>query len=127
MSYTPSKERARVIRAELVKVFGRANVSVTKGTGTARSWVVAKVDVGRPADCTCIFTDKYWNGTPAPKPYRNQPYCEACKRVYNEADKLLHEKSNEAMRRAGYEHSTFTSDDGYGSEMAEFSTSVNVK
>lgn len=127
MNYIPAKERAKVIRTALAKQFGHNNVSVKKGRGTASSWVDARIEVERPTDCTCIFTDKYWNGETALKPYRSEPYCVACKNAHNTAHDLVSRLSNEAMKQAGYEHSTFTSDDGYNSEYSEYIIQISVK
>ena len=127
MEYIPSKERARVIRVALAEKFGTHNVSVKKGTGTASSWVEAHIYGERPADCTCEWSDVYWNGDKAPEPYRKTNYCEACKIavdiIYEHARKL----SNEAMQNAGYKHSTYTSDDGYNSEHSEFLLQASIK
>lgn len=127
MSYIPSKERARVIRKSLAEVFGSQNVSVKKGRGTASSWVEAHVHAERPTTCTCEFSTTYWNGTIAEKPYRAKPYCESCKSEYGKAEEVARRLSREAMEKAGYEHSTYTSDDGYGSERSEFLMQVSVK
>ena len=126
-NYIPSKERAKVIRVALAKFFGSENVSVRKGTGTASSWVHANVEAERPIGCVCEFTSTYWNGEPAPKPYRKNPYCTACKEQYNNTSEAMRKLSNEAMKQAGYEHSTYYADDGYNSEHSEFLTQVDVK
>jgi hypothetical protein len=127
MEYIPSKERARVIRVALAEKFGTHNVSVKKGTGTASSWVNAYIYGERPADCTCKWSDTYWNGEKAPKPYRADVLCEACKIASNTLYEQGKQVSNEAMQKAGYEHSTFTADDGYNSEHSEFILQVDIK
>ncbi|VDM14931.1 unnamed protein product [Wuchereria bancrofti] len=128
MTYIPSKDRAKVIRSAFVKEFGKANVSVQKGRGTASSWVEAHIYAERPKDCVCEFTDTYWNGQKAPKPYRkNAGYCPACKAEYERVNKLAKELENKAMQTAGYEHSTYYADDGYNTEHSEFLLQVDIK
>ena len=128
MTYIPSKDRAKVIRSAFSQAFGNNNVSVKKGRGTASSWVEAFIYAERPQNCACIFSSTYWNGNPAPKPFRDQPgYCEACKAEYKRVEEIAQKLESEAMQKAGYQHSTYTADDGYYSEHSEYLLQVSIK
>ena len=128
MTYIPSKERAKVIRHSFARAFGNENVSVKKGRGTASSWVEASIEAERPAGCACHFSDTYWNGSKALKPFRDQTgYCEACKTEHKRVSELAHTIEREAMQKAGFEHSTYCADDGYNSENSEYLLQVSIK
>jgi hypothetical protein len=44
-------QRNRCVKAALVKVFGKGNVSVRNGTGTAYGWCKIYIHQRRPTDC----------------------------------------------------------------------------
>ena len=124
--YIRSTDRAKVIRKAFAGEFGSENVSVHKGSGTACGWVESHIYAKRPAGCSCVFTDKYWNGTLAPKPYRSSNYCEACSLEHKRVDEIARKLEREAMKSAGYEHSTYYADDGYNSEHSEYLQQVSI-
>ena len=124
--YIRSTDRAKVIRKAFASEFGSENVSVHKGSGTACGWVESHIYAKRPAGCSCIFTDKYWDGTLAPKPYRSSNYCEACSLEHKRVDEIARKLEREAMKSAGYEHSTYYADDGYNSEHNEYLQQVSI-
>jgi len=108
---TSSKIRASIIKKALVKTYGRKNVSVIKGRGTASSWVEARVKVSNPL-CGC-------NENVIGR-------CETCKNVFIEHRHEIEKIANEALRANGAEHSTFYADDGYNTEMNEFLAEVKI-
>ena len=122
--YISSKERAKVIKKELSKVY--PDNSVKKGTGTASSWVECHIYVSRPENCACEFKTTNWKGETV-APYRNSTYCESCKALHNEVYENGKKLSNQAMKNAGYEHSTYYADDNSNSEHSEFLLQVSVK
>lgn len=124
-NYIPSKERAKVIRKAFAGEFGSENVSVKKGTGTASSWVESHIYGVRPSGCTCTFTDKYWDGRQAPKPYRSSNYCEECLKEHKRIDEIARKLERETMQKYGYEHSTYYDDGGYG-EHNEYLQDVSI-
>ena len=95
--YAPAKEIAKILRGPLRKRWGVKNVQVRTGSGTARSWVHADIQVARPANCYCAP-----HGT----------YCRNCaermQETSAEARKLVHE----AMKESEAEFSTYYGDMG---------------
>jgi hypothetical protein len=72
------KARNKQVKAILSKQYGRGNVSVKGGRGTAHGWCEVYITIPRPEGCTCV-----------PEGF----YCQACKDAMNgkgkEAESLL--------------------------------------
>lgn len=107
--YIPTKEVAKIVREALNERWGRQNVSVRKGTGTATSWVEASVSIPMPKECGCEA---------------HYPYCTICRDILNEANDEAQKRVYSAMEKAGAEFSTYYSDDGYNTERSCFLLSV---
>ena len=73
-----SKARNKQVKAILSKQYGRANVSVKGGRGTAYGWCEVYITIPRPKACTC-----------EPEGF----YCRVCKDAMNgissEAERML--------------------------------------
>lgn len=54
-----TKEVAAIVRKSLTNRYGRKNISVTKGTGTASGWIHATVETKKPHDCFCKANEVY--------------------------------------------------------------------
>jgi hypothetical protein len=117
MDYTPSKERAKIIKKTLSEnktlkengiLFKR--LSVVKGKGTASSWVELWGDIQKPQSCTC---------TP-------EEMCQDCRVLINRAHDLINKEVNITFASLGIEHSTYCSDDGYNTKRDEFLVQLNT-
>lgn len=112
MEYAPTKEKTKVIRKALTKLYGRENVSVRSGRGTAASWVEARVDRPKPADCYCD---------------NNKPgYCHHCSEVYKNTREQAESEAYKAMSESGMKFSTYYSDDGYNTQRDNFLLQVSL-
>jgi len=106
------KEVSKIVKAALAERFGRANVSVHQGSGTAYGWIDASVTIGsKPKDCFC-----------EPR----QPYCSRCREALNEAGKEGRDRVMLAMQKANAEFSHYYGDMD-NEERNCFNLSVNFK
>lgn len=100
------------IKSALSKKYGYKNVSVKNGRGTAWGWVEAYVNISKPEGCTCK---------------ENDPYCQVCRNLINQAHDEGRMLSYEAIKEAGLKFYTYFSDDGYGTERDEFLLTINLE
>lgn len=68
--YVATKEIIKIVKLALVERWGRENVSVKQGRGTASSWVEASIEIPKPHDCHCQLM---------------QPYCDRCREALSGA------------------------------------------
>lgn len=77
--YFSTAEMTKMIRERYAIRYGRRNVSVTKGRGTASGWIDATVNIKKPYDCFCSA---------------GQTYCRMCRDAIqataDEARKIAH-------------------------------------
>lgn len=99
------KEVAAIVRSALRPRYGHRHVRVTCESGTAYGWIDARIEIVRPSECFC-----------AP----GSTYCGRCREALNTAAAEARKIVYEAMRKAGAEFGTFTSDDGYNTQSDEF-------
>lgn len=96
-TYIPTRDKTKAIKAALIPVFGRTNVSVVKGTGTASHWITSTVKIDRHAGCTNDC--KYW------------PNCDLCRAIVRDADDRVRSISAKALRDMGADFGHYYSDD----------------
>jgi len=97
--YVSANEITKIVKVALAERYGRKNVSVQKGRGTASGWVSATIEIQRPKGCYCL---------------EGMPYCMRCREELNLAAKEARDRVYAAMDFADAEFSTFYSDDGVG-------------
>lgn len=93
-------ERNKIIKKVLSEKYGRKNVVVRAGKGTASSWVEIGVTTPKPA-CENIKT----NG-----------HCSVCREMERDLVKEIEDISRKELAKHGMKFSTYISDDGYDSE-----------
>lgn len=109
MSYDKSalttSQKAGIIKKALKKEFHDAiSISVTKGKGTASGWITTNIVLKNFA---CSEEERRSN--------------------HREDSDLVRDIARGALRGAGTDFYTFSSDDGYGSEMECHSITVSYK
>lgn len=105
---TRKTDDSTLTKQALTPIFGK-DVSVTRGSGTAHSWLRILVKIPRPADCT---------GRDFDSQYRHEIYCEACKETRELAQRLI-DKATEHI-----DYPTYCSDDGYNTERICVNTDI---
>jgi hypothetical protein len=102
-------ENAKKVRTILRTLFKNrpVKISVTKGTGTACNWVHANIDLVKPNNCTCT---------------EYSTYCQSCK----DAMHLTREVVEKSIKAAKINFDTFTSDDGYNTELENFLLQISA-
>lgn len=110
MTYLKTTEKTKIIKKALVAEFGQARVS--RDRGTAAHWISSTVYISH----VCGESD----------PCRERSYAtnEDCIKAHNEAHTKVQRVASGALAKAGSEFSTFSSDDGYGTELSCHSIKV---
>lgn len=98
--YASTKEIGAAIKKALIPAFGRENVSVTKGRGTASHWLHTDVNITVPEKCYCEHPGSSWGNK----------MCAECREVYNAAEKKMNQLANDAAKALGG-FSSYYSDD----------------
>lgn len=98
--YVSTKEKAAAIKKAIAPVFGRSNVSVTKGSGTAAHWIHTDVLIPVPTGCSCENPGISWG----------DKMCATCRTAYNAAEAKMNELANQAVKELGG-FSSYYSDD----------------
>ena len=100
------------IKKALVAKFGRENVTVRNGSGTAWGWVEIGLQVSEPLNCVC-------------KP--GDCYCPACREAIGSITKEAYKLIHEALNSAGLKPYTYCADDGYNTDSEEILLDVKFK
>lgn len=95
---TKTSEITKIIKHALAQRYGHKNVSVYKGTGTARHWVNAYINLDRPRHCFCGD---------------NMARCHICTQFQKDTSEEARMIVKVTMKNAGAEFATYWSDDGY--------------
>lgn len=95
----------------LAKRFGYKNVSVNNGTDSAWGWVRIKVLVDKPTNCL------------GESPFT----CKVCRENNNKITSEVYNLVGKEWKRLGLKPSTYTSDDGYNTEMSEVLVNIEYK
>lgn len=110
MPFETTKEQSREVKNRLSKLFGKQNVIVRKGRGTASGWIETRVFVSPPSQCFCQkFREEEGFG-----------YCFNCKQKMNSVSQIIKEKT------ADIPFYTYCPDDGYNSESKCFLIQVDL-
>jgi hypothetical protein len=102
-------ERNREAKKRLVKEFGKGNVTVSGGRGTAYGWFHANISIPMPTDCYGVQfheTNSHWRS------------CDPCRSAY--------ETANETATKAldGLKFGSFYADDGYGTRYSNININI---
>lgn len=110
--YVATKEITKIVKLALVERWGRENVSVRKGRGTASHWVEASIEIPHAHDCHC-------------QPM--QFYCDRCRFAQIEAAAEARKRVEIAMEHHETKFSQYSSDDGFGDDRDCFILQVSIK
>lgn len=110
--YVSAKEITPIVKKALAERFGRENVSVVKGRGTASGWVEAEILTDAAHDCFC---------------QPREPYCDRCREKLREIGEEGRKIVYLAMEKAEAKFSTYYSDDGFGNDRDCFLLQVHRK
>lgn len=104
-----TKDLAKVVKKALAAEYGFKNVRVGCGRGTAAGWVEARVELNKKSPSCEVC--------PAPQYFDK---CYKCRDEMRNERLKAQQIAHTAVKQANLEFYKYSSDDGYGSEHAEF-------
>lgn len=99
-SMSSTKEKTAAIKKALVPLYGSANVSVTKGSGTASHWITTRVQINIARACQCENPGRSYG----------DKRCSLCRDAYRGAESFIKKTANEVVAKLGG-FSSYYSDD----------------